>query len=149
MRSRCSIMDIIAGLDATVKDGVDVLSFSIGAYSGMQFNYDSIAIAAFKAMERGIFVSCAAGNAGPDPGTIDNGTPWMLTVAVSTMDHAIRTNVKLGNDEEFHGESLFQPRNNSAADPLPLVYPDAKGFDASCDCSVLRGAEVAGVRAGA
>ena len=56
-------MDIIAGLDAAVKDGVDVLSFSIGAYSGTQINYDPIAIAAFKAMERGIFVSCAAGNA--------------------------------------------------------------------------------------
>ncbi|EER92040.1 hypothetical protein BDA96_01G343300 [Sorghum bicolor] len=143
-RSRCSIMDIIAGLDAAVKDGVDVLSFSIGAYSGTQFNYDPIAIAAFKAMERGIFVSCAAGNAGPDPGTVGNGAPWMLTVAAGTMDRAIRTNVKLGNGEEFHGESLFQPRNNSAADPLPLVYPGADGFDASRDCSVLRGAEVTG-----
>ena len=50
-------MDIIAGLDAAVKNGLDVLSFSIGAYSGMQFNYDPIAIAAFKAMERDIFVS--------------------------------------------------------------------------------------------
>ena len=77
-------MDIIAGLDAAVKDGIDVLSFSIGAYSGMQFNYDPIAIAAFKAMERGIFVSCAAGNAGPDPGTVGNGAPWMLTVAAGT-----------------------------------------------------------------
>jgi len=57
-------MDIIAGLDAAVKDSIDVLSFSIGAYSGMQFNYDPIAMAAFKAMESGIFVSCAAGNAG-------------------------------------------------------------------------------------
>ena len=57
-------MDIIAGLDAAIKDGVDVLSFSISAYSGMQFNYDPIAMAAFKAMESGIFVSCAAGNAG-------------------------------------------------------------------------------------
>jgi subtilisin family serine protease len=137
-------MDIIAGLDAAVKDGVDVLSFSIGAYSGTQFNYDPIAIAAFKAMERGIFVSCAAGNAGPDPGTVGNGAPWMLTVAAGTMDRAIRTNVRLGNGEEFHGESLFQPRNNSAADPLPLVYPGADGFDASRDCSVLRGAEVTG-----
>jgi hypothetical protein len=117
-------MDIIAGLDAAVKDGVDVLSFSIGAYSCMQFNYDPIAIAAFKAMERGIFVSYAAGNAGPDPGTVGNGAPWMLTIATGTMDRAIWTNVRLGNGEEFHGESLFQPRNR--------------------DCSVLRSAEVTG-----
>uniref|UniRef100_A0A452YNY3 Subtilisin-like protease n=1 Tax=Aegilops tauschii subsp. strangulata TaxID=200361 RepID=A0A452YNY3_AEGTS len=103
-RSRCSIMDIIAGLDAAVKDGVDVLSFSIGAQSGTQFNYDPIAIAAFQAMERGIFVSCAAGNAGPDPGSVGNGAPWMLTVAAGTMDRAIRTTVRLGNGEEFDGD---------------------------------------------
>uniref|UniRef100_A0ACD5U5G2 Uncharacterized protein n=1 Tax=Avena sativa TaxID=4498 RepID=A0ACD5U5G2_AVESA len=141
-RSRCSIMDIIAGLDAAVKDGVDVLSFSIGASSGTQFNYDPIAIAAFKAMERGIVVSCAAGNAGPEPGSVGNGAPWMLTVAAGTMDRAIRTTVKLGNGEEFDGESLFQPGNNSAAKPLPLVYPGADGSETSRDCSVLRGAEV-------
>jgi hypothetical protein len=116
-------MGIIAGLDAVVKDGVDVLSFSIGAYSGTQFNYDPIAIAVFKAMECGIFVSYAAGNAGPDPGTVGDGALWMLTVAMGTMDRTIWTNVRLGNGEEFHGESLFQPRNNSAADPLMLVYP--------------------------
>uniref|UniRef100_A0A0E0R1L7 Subtilisin-like protease n=1 Tax=Oryza rufipogon TaxID=4529 RepID=A0A0E0R1L7_ORYRU len=143
-RSRCSIMDIIAGLDAAVKDGVDVLSFSIGASSGTQFNYDPIAIAGFKAMERGIVVSCAAGNSGPDPGTVGNGAPWMLTVAAGTMDRAIRTTVRLGNGDEFDGESLFQPGNNSAANPLPLVYPGADGSDTSRDCSVLRGAEVTG-----
>ncbi|KAK1695482.1 hypothetical protein QYE76_012179 [Lolium multiflorum] len=143
-RSRCSIMDIIAGLDAAVKDGVDVLSFSIGASSGTQFNYDPIAIAAFKAMERGIVVSCAAGNAGPDPGSVGNGAPWMLTVAAGTMDRAIRTTVTLGSGDEFDGESLFQPGNNSAAAPLPLVYPGADGSDTSRDCSVLRGAEVGG-----
>ncbi|KAM0835343.1 hypothetical protein ACQ4PT_063001 [Festuca glaucescens] len=143
-RSRCSIMDIIAGLDAAVKDGVDVLSFSIGASSGTQFNYDPIAIAAFKAMERGIVVSCAAGNAGPEPGSVGNGAPWMLTVAAGTMDRAIRTTVKLGSGDEFDGESLFQPGNNSAATPLPLVYPGADGSETSRDCSVLRGAEVGG-----
>jgi hypothetical protein len=100
-------MDIIAGLDAAVKDGVDVLSFSIGAYSGTQFYYDPIAITAFKAMERSIFVSYATGNAGPDPSTIGNGAPWMLTIATGTMDRAIWTNVRLSNVEEFHGESLF------------------------------------------
>ena len=60
---------------------------------------------------------------------------WMLTVAPGTMDHAVRTNVKLGSGEEFHGMSLFQSANNSAADPLPLVYPGANSFDTSCDCS--------------
>jgi subtilisin family serine protease len=142
--SRCSMMDIVAGLDAAVQDGVDVLSFSIGAYSSMQLNYDPIAVAAFKAAERGIIVSCAAGNDGPDPGTVGNGAPWMLTVAAGTMDRAIRATVRLGDGQEFHGESLYQPGNNSAGTSIPLVYPGADGSNASRDCSVLRDSEVEG-----
>ncbi|CAN6308265.1 unnamed protein product [Urochloa humidicola] len=144
-RSRCSIMDIIAGLDAAVKDGVDVLSFSISATDGAQFNYDLIAVATFKAMERGIFVSAAAGNDGPVAGTIRNGAPWMLTVAAGTMDRAIRTSVRLGDGQVFDGESLFQPRNNTAGrQQLPLVFPGRNGDPDARDCSTLVEAEVRG-----
>ncbi|KAF8780208.1 hypothetical protein HU200_001876 [Digitaria exilis] len=143
-RSRCSIMDIIAGLDAAVKDGVDVLSFSISATDGAQFNYDLIAVATFKAMEHGIFVSAAAGNDGPVAGTIRNGAPWMLTVAAGTMDRAIRTTVRLGNGQEFDGESLFQPRNNTAGRQLPLVFPGRNGDPDARGCSTLVEAEVRG-----
>lgn len=145
-RSRCSIMDIVAGLDAAVRDGVDVLSFSISATDGAQFNYDLIAIATFKAMEHGIFVSAAAGNDGPAAGSITNGAPWMLTVAAGTMDRAIRTSVRLGNGQEFDGESLFQPRNNTAGRQqlLPLVFPGRNGDPDARDCSALVEAEVSG-----
>ncbi|XP_062209647.1 subtilisin-like protease 4 [Phragmites australis] len=143
-RSRCSIMDIVAGLDAAVKDGVDVLSFSISATDGAQFNYDLIAIATFKAMEHGIFVSAAAGNGGPTAGTITNGAPWMLTVAAGTMDREIRTTVRLGNGQEFDGESLYQPRNNTAGRQLPLVFPGHNGDPDARDCSSLVEAEVSG-----
>ncbi|XP_062217009.1 subtilisin-like protease 4 [Phragmites australis] len=143
-RSRCSIMDIIAGLDAAVKDGVDVLSFSISATDGAQFNYDLIAIATFKAMEHGIFVSAAAGNEGPAAGSLTNGAPWMMTVAAGTMDRAIRTTVRLGNGQEFDGESLFQPRNNTAGHQLPLVFPGLNGDPDARDCSSLVEAKVKG-----
>jgi subtilisin family serine protease len=143
-RSRCSIMDIIAGLDAAVRDGVDVLSFSISATDGAQFNYDLIAVATFKAMEHGIFVSAAAGNDGPVAGTIRNGAPWMLTVAAGTTDRAIRTTVRLGNGQELEGESLFQPRNNTAGHQLPLVFPGRNGDPDARDCSALVEAEVRG-----
>uniref|UniRef100_A0ACD5TTS7 Uncharacterized protein n=1 Tax=Avena sativa TaxID=4498 RepID=A0ACD5TTS7_AVESA len=136
-RSRCSIMDIVAGLDAAVKDGVDVISFSIDASDGAQFNYDLVAIATYKAMEHGIFVSAAAGNAGPTVGSVGNGAPWMLTVAAGTTDRAIRTTVRLGNGQEFDGESLFQPRNNTAGRQLPLVFPGASGDPDARGCSTL------------
>ena len=75
---------------------MDVLSF-IGATDGAQFNYDLVAVATYKAIERGIFVSAAAGNAGPAAGSGSNCAPWMLTVAAGTTDRAIRTTVRLGN----------------------------------------------------
>ncbi|XBH58838.1 hypothetical protein VPH35_080208 [Triticum aestivum] len=136
-RSRCSIMDVIAGLDAAVKDGVDVISMSIDVSDGAQFNYDLVAVATYKAIERGIFVSAAAGNAGPAAGSVSNCAPWILTVAAGTTDRAIRTTVKLGNGQEFDGESLFQPHNNSAGRPLPLVFPGASGDPDARGCSSL------------
>jgi subtilisin family serine protease len=142
-RSRCSIMDVVAGLDAAVRDGVDVLSFSISAASpGAPFNYDLVAIAAFKAMERGIFVSAAAGNDGPGAGTISNSAPWVLSVAAGTTDRAIRTTVRLGNGQQFDGESLYQPRNNTAQ--LPLVFPGRNGDPDARGCSTLVEEEVRG-----
>jgi hypothetical protein len=128
-----------AELDAAVKAGMDVLSFSISATDDAQINYDLVAIATFKAMERGIFVSAVAGNDGPDAGFITNGASWMLTVAAGTMDRAIRTTVRLDNGQEFDGESLFQPRNNTAGRPLPLVFPGPSGDPKARDCSTFAG----------
>jgi hypothetical protein len=38
------------GLDDAVKDGVSVISFSIDVFHDVQFNYDFIDIATYKAM---------------------------------------------------------------------------------------------------
>nr|CAD1844820.1 unnamed protein product [Ananas comosus var. bracteatus] len=66
-------------MDAAVADGADVLSLSIGGPS-VPFYDDSIALGAFGAIEKGVFVSCAAGNGGPDPSSLSNEAPWILTV---------------------------------------------------------------------
>lgn len=140
-RGRCSIVDVLAGLDAAVMDRVDVLSFSLGLSSG-PFQYDPIAMATFKAMEKGIFVSCAAGNTGPAPGSISNEFPWVLTVAAGTMDRKIRASVKLGNRKEFDGESLFQPANSGSIS-YPLVYP-ASNLSEIPDCETFEGFDING-----
>jgi hypothetical protein len=77
-------MDIITRLDSVAKNDVDMLSFSIDAYLGTQFNYNPIAIMTFKAMEHDIFVSCATGNTGLKLGTTGNGALWMLTVVAGS-----------------------------------------------------------------
>ncbi|ONK66413.1 uncharacterized protein A4U43_C06F7620 [Asparagus officinalis] len=81
-----------------------------------------VAIGAFSAVKRGIFVSFAMGNDGPGYSTLSNEAPWILTVGESTTDRSIRTIFELGNEASFDGQSAYQPSNFSRS-PLPLVYP--------------------------
>ncbi|MQL88125.1 hypothetical protein Taro_020686 [Colocasia esculenta] len=118
---RCKSSDILAGMDAAVADGVDVLSLSLGGDS-MPFYSDMIAIGAFGANKRGVFVSCAAGNSGPEMETVSNDAPWILTVAASTMDRSIVATVNLGDGSKFEGQSAFQP-SGFTHESLPLVFP--------------------------
>ncbi|KAI3441541.1 uncharacterized protein J3R85_002130 [Psidium guajava] len=101
----CDSADILAGLDAAVADGVDVISMSIGGPS-YPFYMDDIAVAVFAATQIGIFISCSAGNSGPASGTISNAALWMLTVGASKIDRNIVSNVKLGNGAEYEVQIL-------------------------------------------
>ncbi|GAA0148953.1 serine protease [Lithospermum erythrorhizon] len=71
-------LDILAGLDAAVEDGIDIISISL-VDASLPFHQDNIAIGSFSAIQKGIFVSCSAGNLGPSPGTLSNEAPWILT----------------------------------------------------------------------
>ncbi|XP_074567146.1 subtilisin-like protease 1 [Curcuma longa] len=116
----CSSADILAGLDAAVKDGVDILSISLAGGS-MPFDEDPIAIGSLSAARKGIFVSCAGGNAGPNFFTLSNEAPWILTVAASSVDRSFRASVKLPNGKVIPGESLDQTSNFTKSS-LPLYY---------------------------
>lgn len=130
----CPESDILAALDAAVEDGVDVLSLSLGEVS-VPFFKDSIAIGSFAAIQKGIFVSCSAGNSGPFNSTLSNDAPWILTVGASTIDRSIVSTAKLGNGEQFDGESLFQAAGFPSAQ-LPLVYAGMTGKPGSGFCTV-------------
>ncbi|XP_044320772.1 subtilisin-like protease 4 [Triticum aestivum] len=117
----CAGVDVLAGIDAAVSDGCDVISMSLGLQPRPFYN-DSVAIGTFAAAEKGTFVSMAAGNGGPRNSSILNEAPWMLTVAASTMDRLISAKVILGDNLSFDGESLYQPDNSVEAS---LVYAGA------------------------
>lgn len=129
----CVESDIVAAMDAAVADGVDVLSLSLGGIADNFFT-DGIAIGAFGAIQKGVFVSCSAGNSGPFDTTLSNEAPWILTVGASTIDRNIRATAVLGDIEEFDGESLFQPSDFPPIF-LPLVYPGSNGNETLAFCS--------------
>lgn len=103
----CYNADILAGFEAAIHDGVDVISVSLGG--GVQdYNNDVIAIGAFHAMQKGIVVVCSAGNSGPGPSTVTNIAPWIITVGASTIDRQFQTWVELGNGHRFKVPHFLQ-----------------------------------------
>ncbi|CAN6482045.1 unnamed protein product [Victoria cruziana] len=106
--SGCYGADILKAMDTAVQDGVDVLSLSIGSDGLPPFYMDPIAKGAFQAMQKGVFVSCSAGNSGPDPSTVVNAAPWIATVGASTIDRDFPAMAVLGDGTVIRGASLYQ-----------------------------------------
>jgi subtilisin family serine protease len=115
--SGCDESTILVGLDAAIKDGVDVLSISLDTGS-LSIDYDPVAVGTFSAVSRGIVVVCAAGNDGPVAGSVTNDAPWLLTVAAGSVDRSFRASVHLSNGKRIDGEALTQVTKSSSS-----VYP--------------------------
>ncbi|KAL5712082.1 hypothetical protein ACHQM5_014287 [Ranunculus cassubicifolius] len=116
--SGCYSSDILKGIDDAIKDGVDILSLSLGGFPIPLYD-DSIAIGSFRAMEKGVLVICAAGNNGPIPSSVANEAPWITTVGASTLNRKFPAIVRLGNGKILYGESMYP--GDSGKD-LELVY---------------------------
>ncbi|GLT43914.1 hypothetical protein SLA2020_178390 [Shorea laevis] len=120
----CSDSDILAAINQAIKDGVDVVSISLGFAGGGATRYfeDSTAQAAFAGIQRGIFFSLSAGNDGPR--TVGNTAPWLMTVAASYIDRSFPAILKLGNGQIFEGISLY---SGKSLKELPIVYGPTAG----------------------
>ncbi|KAI6701077.1 hypothetical protein NL676_015401 [Syzygium grande] len=107
--SGCFDSDILAAFDAAVKDGVDVISISIGGGDGSSPPYylDPIAIGSYGAVAHGVFVSASAGNDGPNGMSVTNLAPWLTTVGAGTIDRNFPADVTLGNRVKLSGVSLY------------------------------------------
>ncbi|KAE8795138.1 Subtilisin-like protease [Hordeum vulgare] len=125
----CDDSAIVAGIDAAIKDGVDVLSLSLGHIGSLRFDEDPVAISTFRAISKGIVVVCTGGNEGPDSHSVSNDAPWLLTVGASSVDRSFDIDVSLSNGKRIHGEGLSQvakPRSKMH----PLLYSQERG---KCD----------------
>ncbi|KAG8363730.1 hypothetical protein BUALT_Bualt19G0052700 [Buddleja alternifolia] len=117
----CSGSTILKAIDDAIKDGVDIISISIGGGSVSQpdFLSDPIAIGAFHAQEKGVMVVCSAGNDGPNPYTVGNTAPWIFTVAASSIDRNFRSTILLGNNKSYEGTAVnFSPLTLGKRYPL-------------------------------
>ncbi|CAA0841094.1 Subtilisin-like protease SBT1.2 [Striga hermonthica] len=137
----CTDSDVLAGIDAAIEDGVDVLSASL-AFWPRPYYEDSVMKGGFEAAKKGILMVVSAGNYGPAPWIVVNDAPWLLTVGSSTIDRRIRALAKLGNGMTFDGESVFQPKNFSSQKLWPLVYYTSSGGRQQCYNGSLAGFDV-------
>lgn len=111
----CRGSAILSAFDDAIADGVDILSLSLGSASFLRpgLTEDPIAIGAFHAVEHGILVVCSAGNDGPTPNTVANDAPWILTVAATTIDRDLESDVVLGG-----GNTVIKVQSR---DSFPLI----------------------------
>lgn len=117
----CAGSSILAAFSDAIKDGVDILSLSLGSPASRisDFKEDPIAIGAFHAVENGITVVCSAGNDGPSEKTVSNGAPWILTVAATTIDRRFESNVVFDKNKVIKGEAInFASIGKSPVHPL-------------------------------
>ncbi|KAL1824256.1 hypothetical protein ACET3Z_011034 [Daucus carota] len=116
----CFSSDILKGMDMAIADNVNVMSLSLGGGTSDYYR-DNIAIGAFAAMQKGILVSCSAGNAGPSSFSLSNVAPWITTVGAGTLDRDFPALASLGNGLNYSGVSLF--KGDSLPDKMvPFIY---------------------------
>src|SRR4051812_15268239 len=90
---QCSDVDIVAAMDAAVRDGVDVLNLSFGEQQAPGTMVDPVEQAALNADAAGVFVAAAAGNDGTFPGALGSpaAAPWTTAVAATRGSRTFRS----------------------------------------------------------
>ncbi len=115
-----SSADITDAIEQAILDGVDVINYSIGDNVD---NFSSVELAFLNAAAAGVFVSAAAGNAGPGASTVDNAMPWETTVAAGTYDVGHTKSVTLGNGATYTGVGV-----GAAVASSPLINSASAGL---------------------
>lgn len=147
--SGCSDSDILAAFDDAIKDGVDILSLSLGPdVPENDYFSDGISVGSFHATRNGITVVCSVGNDGSSA-SATNLAPWVITVAASSTDRDFTSGIKLRKkNATYNGESLNVAKMNASAELLSAADAHAKYFtpyqSSFCLNSSLDNSKVAG-----
>jgi subtilisin family serine protease len=125
-QNSCPTAGTVAAVEQAVKDGVNVISFSIGDSNGGGTFDDPTELAFLGAANAGVFVAAAAGNEGPqggDPRPVTHISPWLTTVANSTHNRIYMGNVTLGSGDKLSGATT---NANTPSAPLLLAKDAGK-----------------------
>ncbi|CAI6010872.1 unnamed protein product [Closterium sp. NIES-65] len=118
--------DIEAAVNQAVADGVDVLSLSLGGNDPTDTYFSHMPYLA--ANLAGVFVSYAAGNAGPYNSflgrTLDNFSPFYLTVGASTIGRG-------GLTLKATTRATAALSNSSSVTPAATAYPSIAEFSST------------------
>ncbi|MGL4340708.1 MAG: S8 family serine peptidase [Rhodoglobus sp.] len=123
----CSTTDILAAIEQAVADGVDVINYSIGG-SAAQTTFSPTDLAFLGAASAGVFVAASAGNDGPTASTLDNASPWITTVAASTIP-SYEATATLGDGQAFAGASITvgsQPITGKLVNSTAVAAPGSE-----------------------
>ncbi|WP_295997460.1 S8 family peptidase [Rugamonas sp.] len=104
----CATSDSVAAIEQAVKDGVNVINYSIGPGGGGGYFDEPTELAFLGASNAGVFVSAAAGNEGPgteSPAPVSHPSPWLTTVGNSTHNRTYWGTATLGSGAKLSGAS--------------------------------------------
>ncbi|XP_043694437.1 subtilisin-like protease SBT3.6 [Telopea speciosissima] len=120
----CSDVDGLKAFDMAIHDGVDIISASIGETLQPLGDYvdNGLAVGAFHAVAKGITVVNSAGNNGPKTYTVEDTAPWILSVAATTIDRVFLTEITLGNNQTFLGQSQSPVKHKDFIDIVVLFF---------------------------
>jgi len=125
----CFASSAVEAIEDAIRDGVDVLSYSISGTNNSAA--DPVSIAFLNAAAAGIFVAASAGNSGPTAGTVNHAAPWITSVAASTHSSSLRGTVELSSGEKFAGASIMATEVADAPIALAVTVKAAGALDAN------------------
>jgi hypothetical protein len=128
----CFSSDSAAAVAQAVRDGVQVINFSISG--GTEPETDPVELAFLDAYAAGVFVAASAGNAGPDASTVNHLSPWVTTVAASTQRREFSSTLTL-----IAGDQTLTLRGSSitaGVQHAPVVRAtDVPGYTGGAKCT--------------